>query len=86
MRPAGQPEETDGKARYSLSCNSDLTLDLIRQMRAPGQQNRRVAVVAEINDNLPFMVNDAMVDPAVFDMVLDSPTCNYTLPAPQHGG
>jgi acyl-CoA hydrolase len=75
-------EETDGKARYSLSCNSDLTLDLIRQMRAPGQQNRRVAVVAEINDNLPFMVNDAMVDPAVFDMVLDSPTCNYTLPAP----
>jgi len=80
-------EETDGKARYSLSCNSDLTLDLIRQMRAPGQQNRRVAVVAEINDNLPFMVNDAMVDPAVFDMVLDSPTCNCTLPAPpQHGG
>ena len=75
-------EETDGKARYSLSCNSDLTLDLIRQMRAPGQQNRRVAVVAEINDNLPFMVNDAMVDPAVFDMVVDSPTCNYTLPAP----
>jgi acyl-CoA hydrolase len=38
--------------------------------------------VAEINDNLPFMVNDAMVDPAVFDMVVDSPTCNYTLPAP----
>ena len=51
-------------------------------MRAPGQRHRRVAVVAEINDNLPFMVNDAMVDPAVFDMVVDSPTCNYTLPAP----
>ena len=75
-------EETDGKTWYSLSCNSDLTLDLIRQMRAPGQQHRRVAVVAEINANLPFMVNDAMVDPAVFDMVVDSPTCNYTLPAP----
>ena len=75
-------EETDGKTWYSLSCNSDLTLDLIRQMRAPGQQHRRVAVVAEINANLPFMVNDAMVDPAVFDMVVDSPTCNYALPGP----
>ena len=75
-------EETDGKTWYSLSCNSDLTLDLIRQMRASVQQNRRVAVVAEINDKLPFMVNDAMVDPAVFDMVVDSPTCNYTLPGP----
>nr|MBL0714780.1 hypothetical protein [Desulfobacterales bacterium] len=75
-------EKIDGKTWYSLSCNPDLTPDLIRQMRAPEQQGRSVAAVVEINDNLPFMVNDAMVDPAVFDMVLDSPACTYTVPGP----
>jgi acyl-CoA hydrolase len=75
-------ETIDGQTWYSLSCNPDLTTDLVRQMRAAEQQGHRVAVVAEINTNLPFMVNDAMVDPAVFDMVVDSPDCTYTLPAP----
>jgi acyl-CoA hydrolase len=75
-------EEIDGKTWYSLSCNPDLTPDLIRQMRASEHQDRGVAVVAEINENLPFMVNDAMVEPAAFDLVLESKTCTYTLPAP----
>nr|MDJ0857156.1 acetyl-CoA hydrolase/transferase C-terminal domain-containing protein [Desulfobacterales bacterium] len=75
-------EIIDGKTWYSLSCNPDLTLDLIPQMRTAEQRGRRVAVVAEINANLPFMVNDAMVDPALFDMVVDNPACTYTLPAP----
>ena len=75
-------EMIDGKIWYSLSCNPDLTPDLVPQMRAAEKQGRRVAVVAEINANLPFMVNDAMMDPAVFDMVVDSPACTYTLPAP----
>ncbi|MDJ0875002.1 MAG: acetyl-CoA hydrolase/transferase C-terminal domain-containing protein [Desulfobacterales bacterium] len=75
-------EKIDGKTWYSLSCNPDLTPDLVPQMRAAEQQGRPVAVVAEINANLPFMVNDAMVDPADFDMVVDTPACTYTLPAP----
>ncbi len=75
-------ETIDGKTWYSLSCNPDLTLDLIRQMKGLERQGRPVAIAVEINENLPFMVNDAMIDPAVFDMVLDSPTCTYTLPGP----
>ncbi len=75
-------EKIDEKTWYSLSCNPDLTPDLVPQMRAAEQRGRSVAVVAEINANLPFMVNDAMVDPAVFDMVVDYPACTYTLPAP----
>jgi acyl-CoA hydrolase len=51
-------------------------------MRDLERQGRPVAITAEINENLPFMVNDAIVDPEVFDMVLDSPSCTYTLPAP----
>ena len=80
--PVVSRENIDGKTWYSLSCNSDLTLDLIRQMRVSEQQGHRVAAVVEINANLPFMVNDAMVEPAIFDMVVDSPACNYTLPGP----
>ena len=38
-------EEIDGKTWYSLSCNPDLTLDLILLMRAPEQQGRSVAAV-----------------------------------------
>jgi len=75
-------EQIDGKTWYSLSCNPDLTLDLIQKMRAPDQQGRPVAIAVEINENLPFMVNDAMVDPADVDMVLDNPSCTYTLPGP----
>jgi len=55
-------EETDGKTWYSLRCNSDLTLDLVRQMRAPGQQNRRMAVAAEIVQRL---VNEGKITPRI---------------------
>ncbi len=75
-------ETIDGQIWYSLSCNPDLTLDMERQLRILEKQGQKVAFVAEINDNLPFMVNDAMVAPSFFDMVVDSPACTYTLPAP----
>ncbi len=75
-------EEEDGKTRFSLSCNADLTRELMDLMRAQARQGRPMAVVAEINANLPFMVNDALVAPGEFDFVLDGPTCTYTLPGP----
>ena len=57
--------------RYSLSCNSDLSLDLIPLMREKvGREN--FIVVGELNDRLPFMPNDAEVPADEFDMLLDA--------------
>ncbi len=57
--------------RYSLACNSDLSLDLIPLMRRTvGREN--FIVVGELNERLPFMPNDAEVPADEFDMLLDA--------------
>ena len=57
--------------RYSLACNSDLSLDLIPLMREKvGREN--FIVVGELNDRLPFMPNDAEVPADEFDVLLDA--------------
>ncbi len=75
-------EEIDGQTAYSLGCNADLSHELIAQLRARERQGQPVAILAEINANLPFMVNDALLAPADLDLVLDHPSCTYTLPGP----
>lgn len=59
-------DEADGQPRYSLSSNPDLTLDLA------GARNNghRLMVVGQVNRQLPFMPNDAVVDAQFFDHVL----------------
>ena len=57
--------------RYSLSCNTDITLDLIPELqRKAGRES--FVVVGEINERLPFMVNDAEVPASAFDMLMDA--------------
>ena len=64
-------EEVDGELRYSLSCNSDLTVDLLPRLRAAERAGQPIAVLAQVNRRLPFMYGDAMVAPEAFDAVLD---------------
>ena len=70
----------DGQTYLSLSCNPDVSptiVPVLRQMEA--QQGYKVAVIAEVNNNLPFMYHDAMVPDSTFDMVIDNPAYDYTL-------
>ncbi len=70
----------DGQAFLSLSCNPDITPSLVPLLREMEQtQGHRIAIVAEVNNNLPFMVHDAMVPDSTFDMVVDNPVYDYTL-------
>jgi acyl-CoA hydrolase len=62
--------------RYSLSCNPDLTLDVVRAMRARGAP---CVVAAVVNRNLPFMTGDAEVDEDFFDVVVDAPQHEHAL-------
>jgi acyl-CoA hydrolase len=68
-------------ARYSFSCNPDITLDLLRE-RAAGRANFKV--VAEVNENLPFMPNDADTSAETFSHILESPSSNFPLFAPPY--
>ena len=69
--------EVDGGLRYSLSSNPDVSLELARKMRA--QSKRKVMLVAEVNQNLPFMYHDAMVESEFFDAVVETPEPHFTL-------
>jgi acyl-CoA hydrolase len=54
-------------ARYSLSCNSDITLDILPMVRAAGED---CLLVGEVNENLPFMTGPAALPASDFDMIL----------------
>src|SRR5207253_2885571 len=64
---------------FSLSCNTDLTLDLLA-LRREGRVNFLFA--GEINSELPFMGGDAAIAADEFDALLESPVTNFPLFAP----
>ncbi len=69
----------DGEERFSLSCNPDITLDLIAARRA-GRCN--FVLAGQVNSELPFMPGDAELAGSEFEFVLDSPQTDFTLFAP----
>ncbi len=77
---------SSGRNELSLSCNPDLTLDLfpcLDQARASGAQ---VVTIGAVNRRLPFMLGDAVIPEARFDLLLDherydhDPYCPPQLP------
>ncbi len=64
---------------YSLSCNPDLTLDLLALRRA-GRTDFLFA--GQTNSELPFMPGDAAIAADEFDYLLDSPATDFPLFAP----
>lgn len=70
-----------GQTRYSLSCNPDITLDILKA-RAAGKANFKL--IAEVNKNLPFMPGNSDLGPEHFSHVLESPASNFPLFAPPY--
>jgi acyl-CoA hydrolase len=60
---------SDDPGLYSLSCNSDLFHDVMLRIKA---SNKRYAIVAEVNNNLPFMHGDAVIEADVFTDIIDT--------------
>ncbi|MEH2507536.1 hypothetical protein V1290_006347 [Bradyrhizobium sp. AZCC 1578] len=69
----------DGATRYSLSCNTDTALDLLRA-RAEGRASFKV--FAQVNSELPFMPGAGDLPGEEFSAVLDSPATDFPLFAP----
>lgn len=77
-------KEVGGKKRYSLSCNADLSLDLVPLLREKSAAGEAIAIVGEVNRELPFMENDADVDASNFDLIVDHTRYDHPLFAAPH--
>ena len=69
----------DGVPRYSLSCNTDTTLDVLKA-RSEGRASFKL--VAQVNSELPFMPGPGDLPAEAFSAVLDSPATDFPLFAP----
>ena len=69
----------NGETRYSLSCNTDTTLDLLRA-RAEGRASFKL--IGQVNSELPFMPGAGDLPASEFHAILDSPETDFPLFAP----
>ena len=69
----------DSAHPFSLSCNPDLTVDLLALRRA-GRAD--FLFCGETNSELPFMGGDAAIGAGEFDLLLDNPALDFPLFAP----
>ena len=68
-----------GETRYSLSCNTDTTLDMLT---AQAQGRAKFLLAAQVNSHLPFMPGDGDLPASAFAHVLDDPSADHALFAP----
>jgi acyl-CoA hydrolase len=61
---------------YSLSCNPDLTLDLLARRRDGGAD---FLFAGQTNSELPFMPGDAAIGESEFDLLLESAATDFPL-------
>ena len=69
----------DGETRYSLSCNTDTTLDVLRARR---EGRASFKLIGQVNTELPFMPGPGDLAAAEFSAVLDSAETDFPLFAP----
>ncbi|HSZ73571.1 MAG TPA: hypothetical protein VK779_02035, partial [Rhizomicrobium sp.] len=65
--------------RYSLSCNTDTTLDMLKA-RAAGAV--KFMLVGQVNSELPFMEGEGDLPQSEFAHILDDPSVEFPLFAP----
>jgi acyl-CoA hydrolase len=74
--------EINGKMMYSMGCNTDICIEAMQRIKYANSIGRKIVVVAEVNENMPFMYGDAVYEGETFDIILKGPKFNYPLFAP----
>src|SRR6201996_6599501 len=69
----------DGVPRYSLSCNTDTTLEVLKARR---EGSAAFKLIGEVNSELPFMPGPGDLPADEFSAVLESPVTDFALFAP----
>ena len=62
--------------RYSLSCNSDMTLDLVDLYH---KKNKKIFIIGVVHPDLPFLAGDAEVGEEFFEAIVESPEVRHQL-------
>ncbi len=70
--------DIEGNERVSLSCNPDVTLDMMQVLR----EREQVAFVAQTNGELPFMYGDADIEADAFHFIVHNPELDYRIFGP----
>ena len=74
--------DVNGQTRYSLSSNADAPLDTTWELLKLRESGYKVAILGQMNQNLPFMFGTAVCEPETFDAVLDHPSHYHQLFGP----
>src|ERR1700730_12412159 len=69
----------DGATRYSLSCNPDITLDLLAERQSGAVD---FVFIGQVNSELTFMPGEGDLAADAFDVILDSPQTDFPFFAP----
>ncbi|MBF0204731.1 MAG: hypothetical protein HQK67_10560, partial [Desulfamplus sp.] len=72
-------KEIDGETFFSMSSNPDTHLDGGRMLKEARVNGKKVAVIAQIHNDMPFMYGDAVVKPDFYDMVVENPDYHFKL-------
>ncbi len=67
---------------YSLGVNPDVTVDLLPAIAAMRKAGQPVAFIGQVNEQMPFMFGASIVEPAVFDAIVDTPSGHHGLFSP----
>lgn len=68
--------------QLSLSCNPDLTVDLLPHIAAMRANGKPFALIGALHRDLPFMYGDAVVPEDSFDFLIDPPEQSIPLFSP----
>lgn len=72
VNAVGQMVAPDGQGRQvSLSCNPDLTLDILTKLQQQRDSGETVVVAGELNPELPWFGHDAALERDTFDLLLE---------------
>ena len=72
-------DEHEGRIRYSLGSNPDLTVDFAPLLHEMERSGIEVALLGQVNREMPFMYGDAIVEPDFFHGVIDEPRYDFPL-------
>lgn len=64
---------TDRPGMVSLSCNPEVSLDLMPRLAQRRAAGETIITIAQVHPDLPYMGNDAEVDVGLFDLLIDAP-------------
>ncbi|NWA04319.1 acetyl-CoA hydrolase/transferase family protein [Pseudomonas gingeri] len=65
---AADPQQPD---RLSLSCNPDITLDLLPMIARRRAAGETILLLGQVHDDLPYMPGDSEIDREAFDLLID---------------